>query len=337
MPRPRPPHLQRHKTRHGKFNWYVQVGSGPLIRIKQEYGTPEFDEAYRAALAATPTPKQINAPTGSLEWAWMLYRQSQAWLGLGKDTRKQRESVMGQILKENARTPISAINRKAIVQGIERRMATPFGARHFLYTLRGLFQWLVGAEMIGADPTTGVKVKKPKTDGYATWTHQEIVQYEARWPIGTRERLMLDVYVYTGLRRGDAARVGKQHVHNGVIAIQTEKTGEWVHIPVLDVLQRTLDASPVGDLCFIVTPKGKPYAKESLGNAFKVACVEAGILDKSAHGLRKAAATRAAENGATEAQLEAIFGWRGGKMAYKYTQAANRKRLAAQAMNKLET
>src|SRR5262245_49438493 len=108
MPRPRPPHLQRHKTRHGKFNWYVQVGHGPLIRIKHEFGTPEFDEAYRAAVAAAPPRKQVNnAPAGSLEWAWMLYRQSQAWLTLGKDTRKQRESVMGVILRENARTPIS--------------------------------------------------------------------------------------------------------------------------------------------------------------------------------------------------------------------------------------
>jgi hypothetical protein len=42
------------------------------------------------------------------------------------------------------------------------------------------------------------------------------------------------VYMYTGLRRGDAARVGKQHVRNGVISLQTEKTGQWVHIPTLD-------------------------------------------------------------------------------------------------------
>jgi integrase len=65
--------------------------------------------------------------------------------------------------------------------------------------------------------------------------------------------------------------------------------------------------------------------------------VAAGVLDKSAHGLRKTAATRAAENGATTHELMAIFGWVDIKEAEIYTRAANRKRLAAQAMKKLET
>jgi integrase len=72
-----------------------------------------------------------------------------------------------------------------------------------------------------------------------------------------------------------------------------------------------------------------------LGNAFKDACVDAGILDKSAHGLRKAAATRAADNGATAHELMAIFGWKDIKEAEIYTRAADRKRLAAKAMSML--
>jgi hypothetical protein len=60
------------------------------------------------------------------------------------------------------------------------------------------------------------------------------------------------------------------------------------------------------------------------------------ILDKSAHGLRKAAATRAADNGATAHELMAIFGWVDIKEAEIYTRAADRKRLAAKAMSKIE-
>jgi len=74
--------------------------------------------------------------------------------------------------------------------------------------------------------------------------------------------------------------------------------------------------------------------KESIGNAFRDACRTAGI-NKSAHGLRKAAATRAANNGATVAELEAIFGWEGGRMASLYTRSADRERLATRAMEKL--
>jgi integrase len=146
---------------------------------------------------------------------------------------------------------------------------------------------------------------------------------------------MFDVYMYTGLRRGDAATAGKQHIRNGVISLQMEKTKEWVHIPVLDVLQRTLDAGPTGDLSFNCTQAGRPWVKESLGNAFKDACKLAGVMDKAAHGLRKAAATRAADNGATAHELMAIFGWIDIKEAEIYTKAADRKRLAARAMGML--
>jgi hypothetical protein len=51
--------------------------------------------------------------------------------------------------------------------------------------------------------------------------------------------------------------------------------------------------------------------------------------------LRKAGATRAAENGATLAQLNAIYGWSGEKMASHYTRSMDRARLAKEGMTKL--
>jgi integrase len=107
-----------------------------------------------------------------------------------------------------------------------------------------------------------------------------------------------------------------------------------VTLPILRILQTTLDAGPSGDLTFIVGAEGRPLTKETFGNYFRKACRAAGVPG-SAHGLRKLAATRAAENGATEAELDAIFGWQGGGMARHYTREANRARLAREAMHKL--
>ena len=137
--------------------------------------------------------------------------------------------------------------------------------------------------------------------------------------------------LFTGLRRSDAVRLGCQPVRNGVATLRAVT----VYLPILPILQGTLDAGPVGDLAFIVGKSGKPFTKESFGNAFKEACVKAGLLHHSAHGCRKIGATRAAENGATVAQLNAIFGWSGTAMASLYTQAADRKRLAPEAMAKV--
>jgi integrase len=69
---------------------------------------------------------------------------------------------------------------------------------------------------------------------------------------------------------------------------------------------------------------------------FALWCDEAGLPHCSAHGLRKAGATLAAENGASAHELMSIFGWLTIKEAERYTKAAEQKRLAARAMSKLE-
>jgi integrase len=117
--------------------------------------------------------------------------------------------------------------------------------------------------------------------------------------------------------------------------IRTEKTDTEVTLPILPVLQKTLEASPTGDLTFICGESGRPLTKESFGTLFRKACRAAGLNKRSAHGLRKAAATRAANNGATVAELEAIFGWQGGAMASLYTRSADRRRLSKGGMYKL--
>jgi len=98
---------------------------------------------------------------------------------------------------------------------------------------------------------------------------------------------------------------------------------------------KTQDAGLTSDLAFICGEKRQPLTKESFGNCFREACRKAGI-DKSAHGVRKISATRAANAGATVAQLQAIFGWTDDDMPSLYTRSADRRRLAMDAIGKLE-
>ena len=87
-------------------------------------------------------------------------------------------------------------------------------------------------------------------------------------------------------------------------------------------------------MVFIAKPDGTAMTKESFGNWFAEACVAADVPGR-AHGLRKAGATRAANRGASDAQLDAIFGWSGRGMAALYTKNANRQRLAEEAASLL--
>jgi integrase len=336
MPRPRPPRLHRQTTRHGRTVWYVRLGHGPRVRLRAEYGTPEFEAEYRAAISGQPVGRGKKAATvGSLTWLFDRYRESVAWSGLSLATRYQRENLMHGVLQQAGHEPATAIKRAHIVAGRDRRAETPTQARKFLDGMRALFRWALDAGYIKTDPTLGVKNPAlPKGGGFPVWTEDDVARYEARWPIGTRERVWLDVLLYTGLRRGDAVQLGRQHVRDGIAVIRTEKTGVTVTIPILPALAATLVAGPCGELAFICGEGGKPLTKESFGNAFREACRAAGVA-KSAHGVRKIGATRAAENGATVAELEAIFGWQGGGMAALYTRAADRARLAKGAMSKM--
>jgi integrase len=329
MPRPRPPYLSHERNRLGTPVWYVRV-KGRRIRIREAYGTPEFDAAYQAALSGTATQKRVNASAGTLTWLIDQYRDTAAWQHeLSKATRRQRENIYKQVIAASGSVAYAAITKAHIERGRERRGATPHQARHFLDAMRGLFRWAHKAGHVKQDPTVGVESPlRPKNDGFKAWDEEDVSAYEQRWPIGTRQRVWLDVLLYTGLRRGDAALVGRQHVRNGKIYLKTQKTDTPVALEILPVLEQTLAAGPCDDLTFIAGARGRPMTKESFGNEFRDACRAAGI-NKSAHGLRKIGAIRCAQNGATVPQMNAIFGWTGAKMALHYIELANREKMDA--------
>lgn len=334
MPRPRLPHLRHEKTRHGKWAWYVRVGNGPRLRLQAPFGTPEFHAQYNAALAGRPEAPQTPPSKDTLRWLWLHYCEAKPWLVLADLTRRQRQNIMIGVLKQSGDIAAARITTEKIIDGRDSR--SPSMGRHFVNTMRGLFSWAAAAKLVPADPTKGVEVKKPPTDGFAIWTDEEIDRFQAFYPLGTRERLAFDVLFYTGLRKSDAVVVGRQHLKGGILTIKTQKTGETVSIRVMPELARSIAAGPTSlDMAFIAHGGGRKMTPGSFGVWFRRVCTAAGCPG-SAHGLRKALATRLANRGATEKQLEALFGWRGGGMASLYTRKADRARLADAAMDLME-
>jgi integrase len=337
MPRPRPPHLHFEQTRHGFQVWYVRRGHGPRIRIRAEYGSEGFWSEYRRAMEDAPLPsKMVKAQT--LAWGLERYRNSSAWAALSNATRRQRENIYRAVIKTAGDVLLSKITTDTIKAGRERRAKTPHSANNFLKAMRGFFGWAADkteGDFVTVDPTKGVRLLAGKNDskGFHTWTFEELDRFEAHWPTGCRERLAFDFLSLTGLRRGDVVRVGKQHVRDGVITIKTEKQNRRskepieVSVRILPPLAASIAATKIGDLTYLVNERNLPWKKESFGNWFADACRKAGCRC-SAHGLRKAAAVRMAEHGATEQELMAVFGWTTSKMATHYTRAANRKKLA---------
>ena len=303
--------------------------------IHAAFGTPSFWSEYEAAIEGKAVPEPPRAAPRTLEWLIAKHMQSSAWSTLSPATRKQRENIYRGVSKQAGDIPLAAITRAKIIEGRERRKDTPAQANVFIKACARPFRWALDVELAGEDPTRDVRFLPVKSDGFHTWADDEIERFEARWPIGKRERLAFDLLLYTGLRRGDAVRLGRQHVRDGWFRISTEKTATIVEAPILPPLARSIGAGPTGDLTFIVGERGRPMTKESFTNWFRTVCEATGVPG-SAHGLRKAGATRAAEAGATVAQLKAMFGWTHDAMPSLYTKTANRARLAGDAMSLIE-
>jgi integrase len=324
MPKKLPPYLRHEKTRHGKLVWYVRIGKGNRTRIKSAFDSVEFWAEYEAAIGGA---KPAKASPGSFSWGLALYLRSQAFGVLSLATQKQRLRILKGVEKTHGNSPLGHWRRADIVAGRDRRMDAPAAARHFVDACRGLFRWLVESGLVATDPTEGVKTKQlRKGDGFTPWSEEDERKFCERWQIGSRERLAFAILRETGLRRGDAVALGRQHIRDGVIRIKTEKTGEVAIIPVSDALAEAIAATPPHDLKFL------PFtAKESFGNWFGKACRTAGLVGKSAHGLRKASATADAYAGWTDAELEAKYAWTGRRMAGHYTRKAQRERLVIEA------
>ncbi len=330
--------------RHGNVRFYFKRSKGhPKVRITAQPGTAEFAEVYHALLrgAAQPQQQPDRPARGTLRWLVALYVVSPSFKSL--DFRNQR--VQRQLLEHCCREPVHAgaaetfagfpldrLTTKALRVLRDRKAATPASANNRVKALRRMFQWAMDEDHITSNPCRDLKRIKRQSEGWHTWTLEEVEQFEARHPLETTARLALALLLYTGARRSDVIRLGPQHVNGNSISWRPWKgrntAKQVITIPIMPELAEAIAASKANGLAFLINGYGAPYTHAGFGNWFRARCDEAGLQHCTAHGLRKAGATMAAESGATTQQLMAIYGWRSLADAELYTRSANRVRLA---------
>lgn len=336
--RRRRPYEIREKNRHGKYVWYFRRPGGIRVRLPNVYNSPEYVEAYNNAFAGKLVVQPVDRPsTHTVSWLVDQYRQSAHFKQLRASTQQLRSNMLKRFIDKSGTQPFAKIKSHHLQEAMDAKADTPFAANNTLQVLRKMFEWAVSANHLATNPCDGVKLLKQNSDGFHSWTVDEVEQFREHHPIGTRARLALDIMLFCGLRRGDVIRVGRQHVKDGLITIRTEKTGTTVYLTIWPELQRSIDATPTGDLAFMATSFGKPFSsKGSFGNWFADQCDKAGLPQHCrAHGLRKAGATIAADNGASAHELCAMFGWSKLATAEIYTKEVNRKKLSKSASERI--
>jgi integrase len=330
-------YVDRFIDRHGHPRHYFRRPGGPRIPLPGLPGSDEFISAYTAALDGKqlgPPRRGTRAGQGTFNRLALEYFASPDFLRLGPRTRYAYRLVIERFLAEHGHRLVREMRREDVKKIMARKAATPGGANDLLKKIRALMKFAIDAELRPDDPTRRVKLY-PEGEIH-TWTDDEISQFEARWPIGTRERMAFALFLFTGQRKSDVVRMAWTDIVGKAIKVVQAKTGAKLTIALHPDLQEILGRWPRRHVAILTTAFGKPFSIAGFGNMMGDAIRGAGLPARCvSHGLRKAAARRLAEAGCSEKQIAAVTGHRTLKEVARYTRAADQERLAAQAVDKL--
>jgi integrase len=330
-----PKHVTASRDRHGKIRLRFRK-AGFSCYLKSAFPSDAFDAEYQAALklekvARGEIGKKRNPPR-SFAALIASYYGSPEFRGLSASTQATYRNICETIRRLDGEKPVVQLQRRHVKSMIGKMSETPAAANNRLRMLRILLRHALDLDWIKIDPTAKMKGYSKKTDGFHTWTEEEIAAFEARHPIGTTARRAMALMLYLGQRRGDAVQLGWHLVSGNRIKLRQEKTKASLEILMHQSLIEAIEHIPRGQKTFIVTSTGKPYTAAGFGNWFRERCNEAGLYHCSSHGLRKAAARRLAEAGNSANYIAAVTGHQSLKEVERYTRAADQKHMADAAI-----
>ena len=298
----------------------------PSMPTKTQISDARVLAAYAAALARfeqrleSPSPPQA----GSFSWAVEVYFASPHWAALAVGTQKSRRAIYKRYIEAQGSRSISDIRSEDLEMALVQ--VGRHAAINELKALKPVFAHMKAMRFIAADPAAGIKLEKPKSDGHPTASADEIQAFQDTWPVGTTERLIFDLALYTGAARVDLIGLSRQNINDGLIQYHRVKTGVLAQVPITLEVSRVLDRLPDIAPAFIMTSQNKPFSAAGLGNLFGDAAKAAGMKARL-HGLRKAFCVYWAEKGASTHQIAAMAGHLTLAEVERYTRATDRTKL----------
>ena len=345
------PGLLRERLPSGATRYRVRVAGDKTRRIALTVTPdhPHFAEIYRAARAgvqispeAAPEDRAIRGSIG-----WLAAKHI---AGLERDvaagnasalTLKKRRGVM-KVLTDRYGDYAMNMPPEKLVALRDEYAATPAWADSIIEGIRSMYRWGTERRLCSINPAIGIARIDRGKGGAIPWTADDLRKYRDRHPPGTTPHLALTLFMFTACRIADAILLGRGHevTVEGVRALRWQpgkKGSAEVTIPMLPPLYRATRAATVQGETYLLNAKGARFATaDSLGQMFRRWCDEAGLSDRSSHGIRKAAGHLLAQEGCSQYQIMTVHGHTQAQTSEVYTRGVDRWRLARDAMSALE-
>lgn len=342
MGRPRknlilPTYASEFRDRHGKARIRLRRTGWHTIYVSERPGSVEFTQAYKTWEATQGTAAQPGrAIPGTFDALIADFYRSEVWHDLRESTREVYRGQFERFRTSYGSRRVATMTPKHVRNLIYMMRETPTAANNLRKRLKQLFDFAVIEKYRPDNPTIVIRSLRTREGGHPTWSERDIARYEAYHPIGSSARLAFDLALYTAQRRSDVHAMGPSQIEGNKIWVKQLKTGKELLIPIHTALARSLAATPTGEEKFVLSSRDENFTEDSFGMWFKKKCREAGITDRSMHGLRKAAARRMAELGLSNQIIKSITGHTSDAEVARYTREAEQKKMAELAMQALE-
>lgn len=323
----------RYRYRRGKVK----------VTLKGEPGSREFLDHYASLRDDVPQPVS-RAVRGSVEWLAGLYL-SDLERRVGNRlasplTLKGHRHHLGKLIAEYGAKDAN-MPRSAVVKLHDKLGATPGAADNMLKAVSALYKWAIKRDLVTCpNPARDVQRIRRKTDGFLPWTSEDFAKYLDKHGPGTMARRALILAMATTARRGDLCRLGRQNE----IQIDGRAWLRWkqqkaphglVEMPMSAAMLAELHGT--ANMTYLINAYGAPFSVAGLGNRFRKWCDEAGLDQKSLHGIRKGLSAMLAGQGATSTEIDVLLGHEMGSPETRvYVRSAERARLAESVIGRVD-
>lgn len=328
-------YVKEYRDRTGRLRRYFRRRGAPAVALPGEPGSREFMAAYQAAMDAPPVRSARHA-AGTFGALVTAYCQAVEFANLKASTQKLYRLVLDNLVEAHGHRMVHDLPPNKVRTIIETIGRTKPGMANLTRSiLHRVLRYAVETGWRNDNPAAGIRPYKLASRH--TWTEADLSAYEARWPLGTRERLAYALLLYTGQRAGDVVRMRRADISGGAIHVVQQKTGASLTITLHAALLTALKAGPTNGLHLIGDEHGRPIKRPALTRLVKRAAADAGLPSHCLpHGLRKAILRRLAERGASSKEIAGVSGHRTLKEVERYTNAADQAKLAAAAIGRLK-
>lgn len=335
MTRLKLPYVHEYRDRQKRLRRYVRRPGHKRIALPGLPGSPEFMDAYQAAMAGRFPVKGSRHKPGTLGALATDFFGSIEFSNLKPSSQATYRVTLDPILAKDGHRMVRDLPPEKATKIIQEIGAKAPGMANLTRAvLHKMFQHAIRIRLRLDNPFAGIA--KYKLGTHHTWTDAQLEAFEARWPLGTRERLAYALLLYTGQRVGDVVRMQRSDIQDGAIHVVQGKTEADLHIQLHPALARAIKAGPSKGFYLVGDANGRPIQRASLSALISNAAASAGLPRICvAHGLRKASLRRLAESGSTTKQIQAVSGHRTLSEVERYTRKADQRSMAKVAIGLL--